>query len=112
MSCALKIVELCDSNAVLPLLHHDLRINRSISPFTSGALVQPCNAVSVYTAAERKRGKSRTIVRPTSYPREVLIDTCGIFGIPGEFSEPTSPQTIENGSQIPSRSPFCPPDLL
>ena len=68
--------------------------------------------MNVYTAADRKREKSRVIVRPTSYPREILVDTCGIYGTPGEFSEPTSPQTIENSSTTKIRSPFQPPDLL
>ncbi len=80
--------------------------------FASGTLSKPCNALNLYTAADRKREKSRIIVRPTSYPREVLIDTSGIFGFPGEFSEPTSPQGVENGCTIKSRSPFQPPDLL
>lgn len=82
-----------------------------ISSFSLGTLTKACNSLNLYTAADRKREKSRVIVRPTSYPREVLIDTCGIFGFPGEFSEPTSPQGLENGSTIKSRSPFCPPDL-
>lgn len=89
-----------------------LPIDRSLSSFTSGTLTKPCNALNVYTASDRKREKSRTIVRPTSYPREVLVDTSGIFGTPGEFSEPTSPQALENGSKFSTRSPFQPPDLL
>lgn len=92
--------------------HFFFSLHRSLFPFTSGTLTRPCNALNVYTASDRKREKSRTIVRPTSYPREVLVDTCGIFGMPGEFSEPTSPQAVENGSKIKTRSPFQPPDLL
>lgn len=79
--------------------------------FALGTLTKTSNALNLYTAADRKREKSRVIVRPTSYPREVLIDTSGIFGFPGEFSEPTSPQAVENGCSFKSRSPFQPPDL-
>ncbi|CAF1551036.1 unnamed protein product, partial [Adineta steineri] len=73
-------------------------------------LSKPCNVLNL-TAADRKREKSRVIVRPTSKPREILVDTSGIFSFPGEFSEPTSPQTIENGPTIKTRSPFQPPDI-
>jgi hypothetical protein len=68
--------------------------------------------LNLYSAADRKREKSRVIVRATSKPREILVDTSGIFGFPGEFSEPTSPEAIENGSTVKSRTPFQPPDLL
>ena len=76
-----------------------------------GTISKPCNSLNLYSADERRREKARVIVRPTAKPREILVDTSGIFGFPGEFSEPTTPQTIENGSTMHSRSPFCPPDL-
>ncbi|UJR25945.1 hypothetical protein I4U23_007293 [Adineta vaga] len=74
-------------------------------------LTKPCNALNL-SVADRKREKSRVIVRSTSKPREILVDTSGIFGFPGEFSEPTSPQAVENAATMLSRSPFKPPDLL
>jgi hypothetical protein len=83
-----------------------------ISQSPLGTLSKPCNSLNVYSAADRKREKSRVIVRPTSKPREILVDTSGIFGFPGEFSEPTTPQAVENGITIKSRSPFQPPDLI
>ncbi|CAF1075802.1 unnamed protein product [Adineta ricciae] len=84
---------------------------RRDSTSSAGTLTKPCNALNL-SAAERKREKSRTIVRSTSKPREILVDTSGIFGFPGEFSEPTSPQAMESGPTMLSRSPFKPPDLL
>ncbi|CAF3851589.1 unnamed protein product [Adineta steineri] len=83
---------------------------RRDSTSSTGTLSKPCNVLNL-TAADRKREKSRVIVRPTSKPREILVDTSGIFSFPGEFSEPTSPQNIENGPTIKSRSPFQPPDI-
>jgi hypothetical protein len=89
-----------------------VRCDSASSTEGAGTLTKPCNSLNLYTAADRKREKNRTIVRPTSYPREVLVDTSGIFGFPGEFSEPTSPQAVESGCKTQSRSPFYPPDLL
>jgi hypothetical protein len=68
--------------------------------------------LNIYSSADRQREKSRVIVRPTSKPREVLIDTSGIFGFPGEFSEPTTPVAVENVYPTRSRTPFQPPDLI
>ncbi|CAF4194114.1 unnamed protein product [Rotaria socialis] len=85
---------------------------RCDSASSSGTLSKACNSLNYYTSpAERQREKSRVIVRPTSKPREILVDTSGIFGFTGEFSEPTTPQIIENGYTIKIRSPFQPPDL-
>ncbi|CAF2086064.1 unnamed protein product [Rotaria magnacalcarata] len=78
----------------------------------NGTLSKACNSLNYYTSpAERQREKSRVIVRPTSKPREILVDTSGIFGFTSEFSEPTTPQIIENGFTIKVRSSFQPPDL-
>lgn len=89
------------------------KVRRDSTSSTEGAgtALKPCNTLNLYTADERRREKARVIVRPTAKPREILVDTSGIFGFPGEFSEPTTPLTIENGSTNYSRSPFCPPDL-
>ncbi|CAF2743901.1 unnamed protein product [Rotaria sp. Silwood2] len=78
----------------------------------TGTSTKPCNSFNYYTAADRQREKNRVIVRPTSKPREILVDTSGIFGCPGQFSEPTTPQIIENGSTTKTRSPFQPPDFI
>jgi len=74
----------------------------------NGTISKPCNSLNLYPAG---RERSRTIIRPTSYPREVLVDTSGILAPPGEFSGPTSPQAVENGSTRKFRQPFQPPDL-
>ncbi|CAF4408325.1 unnamed protein product, partial [Rotaria magnacalcarata] len=85
---------------------------RCDSASSSGTLSKACNSLNYYTSpAERQREKSRVIVRPTSKPREILVDTSGIFGFTSEFSEPTTPQIIENGFTIKVRSSFQPPDL-
>lgn len=84
----------------------------SICNFSSGTLSKACNSLNYYTSpAELQREKTRVIVRPTSKPREILVDTSGIFGFTSEFSEPTTPQITENGFTIKIRSPFQPPDL-
>ena len=73
--------------------------------------VNPFTALNVYSAEDRRREKSRVIVRPTSKPREILVDTSGIFGFPGEFSEPSTPLGAMNGASSSSRMFFQPPDL-
>jgi hypothetical protein len=77
-----------------------------------GTASNPYNSLSLYSADERRRDKTRVIVRSTSKPREVLVDTSGIFSLAGEISEPTTPTAIGNGSTKFSRTPFRPPDLL
>jgi len=66
--------------------------------FSLGTTWKPFNTVSVYTDADRRRGKNQVIVRPTSKQREILVDTSGIFGFPGEFSEPSSPLNLESSA--------------
>ena len=63
-------------------------------------------SLKYYTADERRREKARVIVRTTAGPREALVDTSGIFGFPGEFSEPNSPLEIGKSGTISSRNPF------
>ncbi|CAF3336358.1 unnamed protein product [Rotaria sp. Silwood1] len=79
---------------------------------SGSTLSKPCNSLNYCTAADRQREKNRVIVRQTSKPREILVDTSGIFGCTGQFSEPTTPQIIANGCTTKSRSPFQPPDLI
>jgi hypothetical protein len=74
--------------------------------------LQTGNALSLVSADERRREKARVVVRPTSKPREVLVDTSGIFGNPGDFSEPTTPAVTDTHFSTQCRlPPFQPPDL-
>lgn len=80
--------------------------------FFKGTLAKACNTLNQYSnAADRHREKTRVIVRPTSKPREILVDTSGIFTFSSEYSEPNTPQLADNGFSIKTRSPFLPPDL-
>lgn len=69
-------------------------------------LVVALNPAQFYSADQRRREKARVIVRTTAAPREAIVDTSGIFGFSGEFSEPNSPNAISSESTNGMRNPF------
>ncbi|CAF0851364.1 unnamed protein product [Didymodactylos carnosus] len=72
--------------------YKDGSMKRPLQGYYDGTLNK---TVNIWTSDDRKNEKNRIIIRPTSKPREVLVDTSGIFS-GADFSEPTSPQPDTN----------------